>query len=261
MNNLITIQDLATSFSSQDHLEYKKMLDNSGISKDARKFLLRKVHEIRLDEDCAEFRKNQMHILENELAKHQFASNESSAFCEKLYNELDEASKILAQKRRNLRLAQQEVKQAEEEVSKLNGLYTHWQQISAQENSKVEDYSRVLETAKKALHESEHYILVHPTATLPAFSKKVGTGIFVCTKYDAEKLHFRKYADHVIEPEEDYTKDLLAGEDTKSLFESEDEFKSAMEFINLVLRFLFREKDYEILCNSDAVMNILDSII
>lgn len=261
MNNVTTIRDLATAFSSQDHLEYKKILDNSGISKDARKFLLRKVREIRFGEDCAEFRKNQLNIIENELDKHQFASNESVAFCEKVYNALNEANKVLAEKRRNLRLAQQAVEKAEKEVAELNALYTHWQQISARENSQVEDYSRVLETAKKALHESEHYILVHPTATLPAFSKKVGAGIFVCTKYDAEKLHFRKYADHVITPEEDYVKDLLSGTNTKSLFESEDEFKSAMEFINLVLQFLFEGKDYEILCNSDTIMNILDSIM
>jgi len=154
MNNVTTIRDLATAFSSQDHLEYKKILDNSGISfssrdhleykkvldnsgisKDARKFLFRKIHEIRFVEDCAEFRKNQLNILKSELDKHQFASNESAAFCEKVYNELNEANKVLAQKRRNLRLAQQEVKKAEEEVSELNGLYTHWQQISAKENS------------------------------------------------------------------------------------------------------------------------------
>lgn len=261
MNNVTTIRDLATAFSSQDHLEYKKILDNSGISKDARRFLLRKAREMRFDKNCAEFRKNQMAILEDELVEHQFALNESSAFCEKTYNALDKANKVLAEKRRNLQLAQQAVKKAEEKVAELNLMYTHWQRISTRENSQVEDYSRVLETAKKALHEAEHYILVHPTATLPAFSKKVGAGIFVCTKYDAEKLHFRKYADHVISSEEDYAKDLLSGTDSRSLFESEDEFKSAMDFINLVLRFLFEEKDYEILCNSVAIMNILDSIM
>ena len=56
-------------------------------------------------------------------------------------------------------------------------------------------------------------------------------------------------------------KDLLSGTNTKSLFESEDEFKSAMEFINLELQFLFEGKDYEILCNSETIINILNSIM
>ena len=67
--NEVTIRDLATAFLSSDHLEYKKLLDNTNISKDAKKFLLRKSPEMRFGENCLEFRKNQMLLLEDSLGK------------------------------------------------------------------------------------------------------------------------------------------------------------------------------------------------
>lgn len=102
-------------------------------------------------------------------------------------------------------------------------------------------------------------ILVHPSARLSAFSTKIGTGILICTKYDSSRLSYRKHVDKIITAQENY-KDLIP-EDAINYFESQEEFESAKEYVNLVLQFFFNGDDYELLYNSEGIKYILDSIL
>lgn len=258
--NKITIQDLATAFKATDHLVYENMLKNANISTEARKFLLRKNSEIRFARDCAQFRRNQVALLEKTLANHKNASEKAESDLASTYLKLEEANKVLAKAHHELFLAQNAVKDAEKNIEELNRTYTFQQKIASKENLQVKDFSCELDTAKKALHESENYILVHPTATLSSLSKKVGSGIFVCTKYDAESMHYRKCVDQVIDTTKyDYADGLL--DNYREYFSSEEEFNSGVAYINLILKFVFDDIKYETLCNSDAIICMLYKIL
>lgn len=254
----ITIRDLAKAFTSENHLEYRQMIDSAHLPTKMRQFLLRKEYYIRFQEDCAKFREDRLAVMENTLSK-QVAENESVlSALEVSEKELETAKKALLNAQHEFRRAQNHLNEQQAVYEKALAEHQQNQDRFQRGSAKQEDQERLIREAQKLLKEAQNYVLIHSSATISSVSKKAG--ILVCTRYDANELHFHKHVDQVIDiPDINYA-DLIPV-DARAFFSSEEEFNSAIAYIELVLKFFFDGCQYELLYNSEGIDKLLNIIM
>ncbi len=254
----ITIRELASAFNSENHLEYRQLIDSAHLPTKMRQFLLRKQYYIRFQEDCAQFRENQLAVMENTLSEQTAEVEASLNALEVSEKEVESARKALVEAQHAFRLAQNKLN--EQQATYDQALATHQQNQDRFNRGSVkqEDQERLIKEAQKLLKEAQNYILIHSSATVSSVAKKAG--ILVCTRHDADELHFHKHVDQVIDiPESNYA-DLIP-DNARSLFDSNEEFESAIAYVELVLKFFFEGGQYELLYNSDGIDKLLNSIM
>lgn len=254
----LTVRDLAEAFNSSNHQEYRNMIDRAGISGKMRQFLLRKAYYIRFQEDCAKFREDRLAIMERSLSEQEAENEETLNALEVSEKELEEAGKSLSQAQRAFNLAQKQLNDEQAKYDEILARYQLNQEKFRRGSSKQEDQERLIKEAQKLLREAQNYVLIHSTATLTSVSKKYG--ILVCTRYDSNELHFHKHVDQVIDIPDNSYADLIPA-DARNLFGSDEEYNSAIAYIELVLKFFFDGCQYELLYNSDGIKQVLDSIL
>lgn len=254
----ITIRDLAKAFNSGNHLEYRQVIDSAHLPAKMRQFLLRKEYYIRFQEDCAKFRENQLSTMENALSR-QITENESIlSALEVSEKELESARKALLDAQHEFHLAQKRLNDQQAAYDEIFAKHQENQNLFQRGSAKQEDQEQLIKEAKKLLKEAQNYVLIHSSATVSSVSKKAG--ILVCTRYDANELHFHKHVDQVIDiPDINYA-DLIPV-DARAFFSSEEEFNSAIAYIELVLKFFFDGCQYELLYNSEGIDKLLSIIM
>ena len=254
----ITIRDLARTFNSENHLEYRQMIDSAHLPAKMRQFLLRKEYYIRFQEDCAKFRENQLAVMENTLSE-QIAENESTlSALEVSEKELEEAKKALLNAQHEFHVAQNRLNEQQSVYEKVLAEHQQNQDHFRRGSAKQEDQERLIKETRKLLREAQNYVLIHSSATVSSVSRK--SGILVCTRYDANELHFHKHVDQVVDISDLRYADLIPL-DARSFFDSEEEFNSAIAYIELVLKFFFDNCQYELLYNSEGISKLLDIIM
>lgn len=250
---LLTIRDLANAY---NHKEYKLLLNE--LPKHTKQYLTRKNSNIRFANNSITFCQNQVSILKKCLKEHESTLNNAIQCFGQTSKELDDARKALISAELALSDAQKKVAKARDSFKAISCYHELLKNDISRERSIVDNYNNTLDSAQKVLKEAKHFILVHPSATVSSLSKKIGHGVLLCTKHDATAIAFKKHVDKVISAE---NHSELVPDDAIKHFKSVEEYTSAVEYINLVLKFLFEGADYETLYNSEGIKYILDSIL
>ena len=254
----ITIRELASAFNSENHLEYRQLIDSAHLPTKMRQFLLRKQYYIRFQEDCAQFRENQLAVMENMLSEQTAKVEASLNALEVSEKEVESARKELAEAQRAYQSAFIRLTNQQDIYDKALAKHRQNQDCFNRGSTKQEDQERLVKKAQKLLKEAQNYVLIHSSATVSSISKKVG--ILVCTQHDADELHFHKHVDQVIDiPENNYA-DLIP-DNARTFFGSDEEFESAIAYVELVLKFFFESRQYELLYNSDGIDKLLNSVM
>lgn len=191
----ITIRELASAFNSENHLEYRQLIDSAHLPTKMRQFLLRKQYYIRFQEDCAQFRENQLAVMENTLSEQTAEVEASLNALEVSEKEVESARKALVEAQHAFRLAQNKLN--EQQATYDQALATHQQNQDRFNRGSVK-------------------------------------------QEDQERL---------------------IPDNARSLFDSNEEFESAIAYVELVLKFFFEGGQYELLYNSDGIDKLLNSIM
>lgn len=254
----LTVRDLAKAFNSQNHQEYRQMIDSAALPAKMRQFLLRKQYYIRFQEDCAKFRENRLATMQNSLAEQEAEVEASLEALEVSDKDLEKARKSLADAQHAFRLAKKRLDEQQTIYDEAFERHQKNQERFRRNSNKHEDQERLIKEAEKLLREAQNYVLIHSSATLSSISKK--SGILVCTRYDANELHFHKHVDQIIDISEETYSDLIPV-NVRELFNSEEEYNSAIAYVELVLKFFFDGGQYELLYNSEGISKLLNTIL
>ncbi|MGN1297681.1 MAG: hypothetical protein ACI4VH_04575 [Clostridia bacterium] len=121
--------------------------------------------------------------------------------------------------------------------------------------SKLE--TTLLEQTKK-LEQIKVFALVHPSATLTALDKKINH-TFVLTRYDLKNMNLESFADII----EDTDSNLIDSEIKKEAlekFHNQSNYESAIEYVNMVIKYWIENKPFVLLYNDDGIRYILERI-
>lgn len=254
----LTIRKLAEAFNSSDHQEYRRVIDNAAIPAKMRQFLLRKEYYIRFQEDCAKFRENQLAVMEKSLSEQEaevIASLEALEVSEK---ELETARKALLAAQHEFRLVEKKLQDQQAEYDKILEQHQKNQKSFQRGSAKQSEQEQLIKEAKKLLKEAQNYILIHSTATVSSIARK--SGILVCSRYDENSLHFHKHVDQIIDIPKNRYADMIP-ENARSYFESDEEYHSAVAYVEMILKFFFDNCQYELLYNSEGIDKLLNIIM
>lgn len=240
---VIRICDLANAY-QQSYVDYLMLLEVLDISTEYKSMLAsinddwrteRKIshHEEQITELTVEVSQ-----LEEQLEKQEEAVTNA-------YKELQQAEEALKAARKQFEEAQECLYQRKRQKEKL-------EKKQARKQESLNNHKRNLEKLKK-------YTLVHRTATLSSLDKKKETTV-VCTRYDAEKMGFAKFADYEFHCEDKSMLEEYVIQEAKKQVESFEEFASALEYIKMVITFWAENKPYELLYSSKTIKFMIESL-
>ncbi|MCI9063977.1 MAG: hypothetical protein HFJ17_05195 [Clostridia bacterium] len=237
MKGELCILDLARAYGSKDHRAYQKLIESLRLSKQFKGMLT-------AGKDDFRFAKNQAHqeetidVIENEIWKKQDEVKEHEASYKDAISEVSRIQKMLE-------AAEKKAKETKCKMDKAK--------------RDKEDLSKLLSQQKKREENMKKFTLVHPTATLTALDKKSDT-VIVCTKFDAERMDFSKFADIIVETTgENLPSDDIPHEIKKD-FVSLEAYISALHFVELIIMYWAEDKPYETLYNSPGIDYILNKL-
>lgn len=240
---VVTIQDLANAYHSKDHLAYRNLINNSGISKQLKGTLIQRQGEKHitknpnLQEQYIENIKSRIHEQNEEMEQIEYAFQNAQ-------KKLKKAQAVL-KKEKFLKMVQDDVKKQEQRKN-----------LAQSDKHKLEE---TLSKEEKKLKKMKIFALVHPTATVNALDKNSETTI-VCTKFDSDNMQYGIFADIIANTskEDFFEREIL--EDARKKFSSKEEFQSAIEYVKLVFEYWANDRQYKLLYNSEGINYILEKI-
>lgn len=233
----VTVQlwELVKAYHSTDYRQYRQLMKEAGISNELESRLRNKQEEGRFAKSI-EFQQDLIEVVEKSLWERK-AKEEA---CQKEYQATFEAWQTAQEA---LKVAERNFKQA----------------VEAKEASKreKEEMEEVLLQQSRKLENMKKFVLIHPTASLSALDKRK-EGVLVCTKFDSERMNFRRFEDCVIEAADI---ELDIPQESKKKFASNRDWESAVEYVKLVVQFWLEDKPYEALYSSKEIKEMIEAVI
>ena len=241
MQKLITltrIQDLAEVYNAVNYPTYRTTVRMLNVSKELKSTLIRKTDELRFIKSV-ERQREEFEIVEQQLLRWNEEIKKAEVSRMQANHKLECAKQAL-------RVAQLMMKEAQEE-------YRKQQEMKCKAEQERSDWEKLITIQRKKLERMKQYTLVHPTATITALDKK-RESVIVCTKYDATKMNFKKFADCILDTSEDeFAVDELIPQDASERFSSKEEFLSAIHYVRMVVQYYMQDKPYQLLYNSSGI--------
>lgn len=231
----INLQELAKAYHATDYRQYRQVMKEAGISNELESRLTKKYEEGRFARSI-EFQQEEIEMLEKVL----WTVRDKAEVCKK---EHERAYQAIQTAQEELRIAQRNFKQISEE-------------LEARKQEKEEMEEILLQRYKKLEH-MKKFILIHPTASLSAVDKK-REGVLVCTKFDSERMNLRRFEDCIMEAVDI---ELDVPQEYKKRFACHKDWESAVEYVKLVVQFWLEDKPFEALYSSQAIQEMLDTVI
>lgn len=245
---LTSIEDLAEIYNTTNSSDYKKLIEMLDLSKQLKNIFLNSNGEMRFIKNV-EGEKKEMRIVEERLHLLTKSEIKSQTECERAENKVKCAENLM-------KVAQLAMREAQEELKKQ-------QRQKEQIGKEKEDWEKLVMRQKKRLKQMSTYLLVHPTASFKTLDKKRNS-LIVCTKFDKNRLHFKRFADWVMDTADDefeVEKKIRQDKEARGKFYSDKDFESAIHYVKMVVHFLVNDKEYALLYNSTGIKYLLSQII
>lgn len=237
--------DLAKARKSSDHRLYKDTIVSASIGDDCKRLLL-KQNGSKPRPRNVQWQKEFIEMLETQKDQKDF-------LIEDMRIDLIGLHEIMNMAKAEYEDVLAELKEAEIKLRKAKKGYEKFKaEVSALTNEQkmLEDE---ISNEYKRLEQMNHFLLLHPSATITALDKKCGHTI-VCTSYD--KVDCCGVADTIVDTTNvDLVEDVP--EKVKGMFSSERELKSAIEYVKLVLVYFIEDKDSQLLYDSQGITDLL----
>ena len=232
-NDVLTVMDLAVAFRSPNHLAYRNMLRDTGISSEFQRKLFQEKEKVNYDKFL------ERHAELSKIVK----------------SAIDEYQENIGDYEKTLEILEQRIKEVE---TRLDYLRQTAGEIKAKLQKNRNDKDE-LEKQEKRLEQMKRYTLVHPTASITAIDKRRDTTIIV-SQYDADSMGFDRFADLVIDSEEYCDQEDLVICKGVQKFNSKEEEMSAIMYVSLVFEFWANDKPFDLLYNHEGIKYILDNL-
>lgn len=240
------IQELAEAYNATDHQAYRRMIDEMNISGDFAKVLKSK------KEDKWRFAKN----VERQTQVIEVIEKSIEGFGDKIVNHEENYQVAYAEYERAKKFHDAAVRMQQKQAERMAKAKIKMQMaIKSKANAEADKMimeQELIDNTNK-LNQMKKFTLVHPTATVTAIDKRSQT-VLVCTEFDANRMRYRIFADQIIDTSADEL-DIPYGAEQR--FSSEEEFRSAVEYAKLVVRFWAEDKPIDLLYNSEGIQYIL----
>lgn len=242
----LRLRDLAKTRNSSNHRLYKDTIASAPIGNDCKRLLL-KQNGNKPRPRNVQWQKEFIEMLETQKDQKDF-------LIEDMRIDLIGLHEIMNMAKAEYEDVLAELKEAEIKLRKAKKGYEKFKaEVSALTNEQkmLEDE---ISNEYKRLEQMNHFLLLHPSATITALDKKCGHTI-VCTSYD--QVDCCGVADVV---EDTAILDLLeenVPEKIKGMFSSEKELYSAIEYAKLVLTYFIEDKKPLLLYDSLGITELL----
>ena len=243
---VVTIKDLAEAFNSTDHMAYKNMLKQEGVSDGLKAVLTKPKDKSRYSKNL-ENQQHEVEVIEKVIFDYEKEAKQHEKECNKACDEYDGAKMKYEAAKRIMERQQRKIEEAEAKIHS-----------ETMKKKKAEEQKQEMETlltdSNKKLEQMKKFVLVHPTATLGSLDKSRWS-VLIATKFDVMQLRYKRFADEIIDTADD---PIYIPEGAREKFETEEEFKSAVEYTKLVVRYWAEDKPYELLYNSEGIKYMLE---